>query len=70
MSALHDAILAAHAAGETRALVGLYTRAADAARSPDEAAFFLTQAYVFALETAHADAPALHARLVAEGREA
>ena len=35
----------------------------------DQEAFFLTHAYVFALEMAHPDTDALKARLVANGRE-
>ena len=66
---LQARLLAAHAASDGRALVELYAEAADAAPSLDAACFFLTHAYVFALETAHAEAPALHARLKAHGRE-
>lgn len=66
---LDAALLAAHAAGDKRALVGLYARAAEGAGSADAAGFYLTHAYVFALDCGHADARALHARLKAEGRE-
>jgi hypothetical protein len=69
MNDLQTRLLAAHAAGDITAFVGLYTEAANAARTEDEAGFFLTQAYVFALEMGHVDAPALRARLVAMGRE-
>ena len=69
-AALEAQLLAAHAAGDTAALVMLYQRAADTADDPDAAGFFLTHAYVFALELGHAQAPALHARLKAMGREA
>jgi hypothetical protein len=69
-AALEAALLAAHASGDRRALVGLYAQAADGAPSPAAAAFYLTQAYVLALDTAHPEAPRLHARLKAEGREA
>ena len=65
-------LLAAHAQGDGEALVDLYARAADRmARGKDEAAagFFLTQAYVYALERAHPQAAELHQRLVAMGRE-
>jgi len=66
---LDAALLAAHAAGDGAALVTHYTTAADLA--PDAAAegFFLTIAYVYALEAGHPAAPALHARLKAAGRE-
>ncbi len=69
MSDLDARLLAAHAAGDWSALVTLYTEAADTAPDPDAAAFYLTHAYVFALELAHPAAPALRARLVAAGRE-
>jgi len=66
---LDAALLAAHAAGDGAALVGLYIQAAGAARDPAAAGFFLTQAYVFALEVRHPEAAGLRARLVASGRE-
>lgn len=69
MSALQARLLAAHGVGDQGALVGLYAQAANVARTDDEAGFFLTHAYVFALETGHKDAPTLRARLVAMGRE-
>ena len=69
MTALDDALLAAHAAGDTAALITLYAEAADAAATPDSAAFYLTHAYVFALEAGHADAPTLHQRLIDAGRD-
>ena len=69
MSDLNARLLAAHAADDRSALVRLYARAADQAPSEDAAAFYLTHAYVFALDTGHADAAALRARLVALGRE-
>ena len=69
MTELDAALLAAHAAGDGPALVGLYTRAANAAATPEAEAFYLTHAHVFALELGHPDAPALRARLVAAGRE-
>lgn len=69
MSALEAALLAAHEAGDQAALVTLYARAADSAGSDAAAAFFLTHAYVYALEAGDARAGALRARLVAMGRE-
>ena len=66
---LHMRMLAAHARRDHVALVGLYTEAADFAETPEAAGFYLTHAYVFALETGHAQATALRTRLVAEGRE-
>ncbi len=68
--ALDDRLLAAHAKQDKEALVGLYTDAAEAAADPDAACFFLTHAYVFALELGDPRAAALHARLKARGREA
>jgi len=69
MKDLDARLLAAHAAGDGRALVTLYTEAADAATDIDAACFYLTHAFVFALEQAHPDVDTLRARLVAEGRE-
>ena len=70
MSADLDArMIAAHEAGDLSALIELYTQAADVANDTDAACFFLTHAYVFALEAGAVEADALKARLVAEGRE-
>ncbi len=69
MSTLDAQLLAAHAAGDKTALVALYQQASAGAASQDEAAFFLTNAYIYALEIAHPEAAALRARLVAMGRE-
>lgn len=66
---LNARLLEAHAAGDKQALVTLYAQAADGSADPGESWFFLTQAYVFALELDHPDLPALKARLVAAGRE-
>lgn len=70
MSALDAAILKAHDAGDCAALIALYTKAAERAPDPAAAGFFLTQAYIFALEAGATEAAALHARLLAAGREA
>ncbi|MBT8455493.1 MAG: hypothetical protein KJO15_05270 [Alphaproteobacteria bacterium] len=70
--ALETALLAAHARRDLSALAELYTQAADekeAAQDIDAACFYLTHAYVFALDAGHPSAPALRARLVAYGRE-
>lgn len=69
MNGLHARLLAAHAEGDHRALVDLYTEAADQAENADAAGFYLTHAYVFALEQNHPAAESLRARLVADGRE-
>ncbi|MCB1343038.1 MAG: hypothetical protein KDK24_18610 [Pseudooceanicola sp.] len=66
---LDDRLLTAHAAGDRAALVALYTEAAETAADANAAGFFLTHAYVWALELGHPDAAALRSRLVAEGRE-
>ncbi|WP_095589254.1 hypothetical protein [Actibacterium ureilyticum] len=67
--ALDQAILDAHRDRDRRALVTLYTEAAQAAPDADARAYFLTFAYVYALETGTPQAGALHARLRGLGRE-
>ncbi len=69
MTDLDARLLAAHEAGDRSTLVALYTEAADQAKDVDAACFYLTHAYVFALELGDVRATALRARLVAEGRE-
>ncbi|HBS50289.1 MAG TPA: hypothetical protein DEA05_09520 [Rhodobacteraceae bacterium] len=68
-AALEARLLAAHAADDWAALVALYAEAAGATAVPDAAGFYLTQAYIYALETGDRRAPALRARLAAMGRE-
>ncbi|WP_417729157.1 hypothetical protein [Roseovarius sp.] len=70
MTDLDSAMICAHAAGDHGALITLYAQAADTANDLDAACFYLTHAYIFALEAGAAEAAALHARLVAHGREA
>lgn len=73
MSALDSSLIAAHEAEDSVQLVALYSQAADEAERAgniDAACFFLTHAYVFALEDGSARAAHLHARLVSFGREA
>ncbi|MBY6114347.1 hypothetical protein KUW09_07705 [Mameliella alba] len=70
MRALDDLLLSAHDADDRPALVGLYEQAADTANDLDAACFYLTHAYIFALELGDPRAATLHARLMAEGREA
>ncbi|MBF9061302.1 hypothetical protein HKCCSP123_19145 [Rhodobacterales bacterium HKCCSP123] len=67
-AALDAALLAAHARGDRAALIGLYAEAAEAAQDT-AAAFYLTHAFVFALEAGNARAPVLKARLVAIGAD-
>ncbi len=71
-AALDAALLQAHSENDSRTLVGLYAQAADLAQTDGDTeamCFYLTHAYVFALETGAPEADALHARLKAEGRE-
>lgn len=66
---LHARILAAHAAGDAGTLARLYEKAAREQTGEDARAFFLTQAYVLALEAGLPSAPDLRRALVALGRE-
>lgn len=70
MTGLDARLLEAHARGDQAALVGLYEEAAGSANDPVAAGFYLTHAYVFALELGDPRAVALHAKLKASGREA
>jgi hypothetical protein len=72
VSSLNDALLAAHLAGDNATLVRLYRKAGEAALPKDEVqgCFYLTHAYVFALEAGMLEAEELRAILVAKGREA
>ena len=69
MDELDQRLLAAHEVGDHKALVGLYTLAADTANDLEASCFYLTHAYIFALEQDHPDAQSLHARLMSHGRE-
>ena len=63
-------LLAAHDAGDEAALAVLYANAAEAvAPDRDRAAFYLTQAYVFALSSGAPTASKLKARLAQMGRD-
>ncbi len=66
---LESALLAAHSQRDLQALTTLYMDAADNTPDLDEACFFLTQAYVFALDTGDKRATQLHKRLIELGRE-
>ena len=68
MTDLQSRLLAAHARDDRPALVELYTEAADAAADVDAVCFFLTHAYIFALEVDDASVESLYQRLRAEGR--
>ena len=69
VESLDAQLLAAHDGDDRFALIRLYTQAADITNDVDAACFFLTYAYVFALEVGAAEAAPLHARLKAHGRE-
>lgn len=69
MTDLDARLLAAHRMGDTAALIGLYAEAAETAPDANAAGFYLTHAYVFALEAGDHRAAALHAKLVASGRD-
>ncbi|MEM0945000.1 MAG: hypothetical protein AAGI70_13750 [Pseudomonadota bacterium] len=71
-AALDAALIAAHEAEDWEALVALYAEAAEGAEAGGDleaACFYLTHAYVFALQTGDPRADDLHARLKARGRE-
>ncbi|WP_121025146.1 hypothetical protein [Litoreibacter meonggei] len=61
-------LLAAHAAGDVEALIALYTQASQEAVQEVARGFYLTHAYVFALEAGDARAYGLAAGLRAQGR--
>lgn len=70
-ASLDQNLRAAHANADSAALIDLYTRAADhadACADQDAACFYLTHAFVFALEAGAQEARALNARLAARGR--
>jgi len=69
MTNLDARLLAAHAAGDKSKLVALYTEAANSADDLDAKCFYLTHAYIFALDTGAPQTAALHARLISHGRE-
>ena len=69
MSDLDDRLLAAHDRGDLLALVTLYAEAAQSANEEQARSFYLTHAYVFALELGSETAPGLRARLIEMGRE-
>ena len=68
-SDLQTRLLAAHQAADNAALVTLYQEAAQHAASETAEAFYLTHAYVFALEIGAPAAAEIKARLVAMGRD-
>lgn len=71
-SHLDRQLLAAHAADDKPALARLYDAAADFFETSGDvnaACFYLTHAYVYALETGPDQAITIHTRLVQYGRE-
>ena len=71
LAELDRKLLAAHADGDAGALVALYTQAGDAREAAGDipaACFYLTHAFVFALEAGLAEAEALNRRLFDRGR--
>jgi hypothetical protein len=71
-SSLDQQLLDAHEENDHPALALLYAQAADKCEQSaniDAACFYLTHAYVFALQEGMAEADALRQRLVKNGRE-
>ncbi len=68
MASLQDRLLAAHARDDRATLVALYTEAADASSDIDTACFYLTHAYIFALEAGDPATDPIYQRLKAQGR--
>jgi hypothetical protein len=71
-TALDTSMLVAHDAGDISALVDLYQQAAElreASGDIEAACFYLTHAYVFALDLGRDDAVDLYGRLKDHGRE-
>lgn len=68
MSGLHERLLAAHESDDRQGLIVLYTDAADQANDLVERSFFLTHAFVFALEAGDVRSESLRARLYEMGR--
>lgn len=66
---LHAALMAAHEAQDLARLVVLYALAGAQSNDPVARGFFLTHAYVFALERGDPAADVLRLELVAMGRE-
>lgn len=62
-------LLAAHACQDRAALIALYSEASQGARDLTARRFYLTHAYVYALEAGSAAVPAMRAKLVELGAE-
>ncbi len=73
IAGLDKALIAAHEMGDHGEMVQLYRQAGAfmlAQGQVDAGCFFLTQAYVFALEVGAVEAAEIHQILVTHGREA
>ena len=68
MSTLDARLLEAHERDDKPALVALYTEAADTASEEEAQAFYLTHAYVFALDIGAPETPSLRHQLKMLGR--
>jgi hypothetical protein len=68
-SDLDARLLAAHAKGDRAALIALYLEASETSEVAVAQRFYLTHAYVYALEAGSDEAPALRAKLVELGAE-
>lgn len=68
MNGLDQRLLAAHAADDRTALISLYTEASEAAIGDTARGFYLTHAFVYALEAGDPRAEGLRVRLQAMGR--
>lgn len=66
---LDQRLLQAHAVDDRGALIQLYAEASGAAKSPVARNFYLTHAYVYALEAGIPEADFLRRRLVDYGAE-
>jgi hypothetical protein len=66
---LNQRLLDAHARHDRAALVQLYKDASDHSNSEDAKYFYLTHAYIFALDSGHPLTSELHALLKTAGRE-
>ncbi|WP_298862770.1 hypothetical protein [uncultured Sulfitobacter sp.] len=69
MNDLNAQLLTAHEEEDSNALITLYSLAAAQASDIDTACFYLTHAYIFALELGDSRAGNLRAQLVSHGRE-
>ena len=65
---LESELLAAHESRDVDAIISLYAVAAERSEDSEREAFFLTHAWVFALEAGDPRAPEFHRRLRELGR--